>query len=1056
MDHINNSTPESLTDSSMCTASEAEDRYERVISGSFAALARFVRWMFPLPPPSGTPFAKGGQPLPLPAATVQYMSDTLNISFFKKTTSKRAYVRYGALDVLTAVCEHAPHLILTPSADDVLDPVCTAETSISTKKNKPSSLARLSMIVCNAFVNEKEANNMSNSFRAFLSFVKTYPMSWKHLDLEVIIKRLLDLLTRSVEKESVLIEMAMSYVLPILAAVPLTSVRYHHKRVLDLFETLSSVTLLPRFLKGSLKPHVAVIELCTFFIIQFNKGTACEGDDGFDELFIRRLVDLSTELSIKELLYTDKSSMTTPPVVSLLSAMHKADSHDSNAPQLQIKSLNYVRMFWNVFTSRIIEVMSLVVIGSTNENAGNVSGIDEANINYETSVHFVDNVISAATKGFTSSVTPTSADSGLFFFWNLLFRATETFSRRNDLATAIDRWTLLVWIHFILHVPSSFQCAIPTESLLGVLSSYQWLQVNFEYLKCDCSNIARDVFDIQSFALTVLSKAQSKIVSVSGNDTAYIYRGRVLELCRKHNSLIGICVAIETGLLCEEIVSNCFQDESNDLFSVGLFIRNCVTSLCSSSDDSVPSALLDSHLIEQNSHIKFLVQCLRSNYLSEFTRIDSYFEACMTLNLNSALHSPDVVHTLPMCHWVYLTSVFEKIQASNFQLERMDQERLCIVMSLVFLNRNTSTANKSSWHMITSWDIIKKSLIPLLSKSVVDAFYLQQVNVLNSRLFYGVQGSGYTESVGIGDILFGNKDGELVSTLSPHGWSAITAEEWASHAHSLLRISRDQFTSLTAQLGLHSTDLWTSLLTTMLKSFQDSNVMVEIIEKMSFMVRCIFQLDMLWGGSGEESIFADLLPITTDVDLVLTIFQSVIVAKEFANGVELKALHSAKVDLDDLQECCQSLIASYSRSPEKLWSYSHDLLTRSYAIMRSSTADSNSRRQGEFIRHYSFLEGFKLAMWAVMPLVNDEHENKRRLNVDTPLFHDILPKGTPVIYLLKDNVEYSDSHSASVTTLRGIKATLMSTHRDDGPNNPAFYTLLLSSDGRELQTEASR
>jgi hypothetical protein len=297
----------------------------------------------------------------------------------------------------------------------------------------------------------------------------------------------------------------------------------------------------------------------------------------------------------------------------------------------------------------------------------------------------------------------------------------------------------------------------------------------------------------------------------------------------------------------------------------------------------------------------------------------------------------------------------------------------------------------------------------------------------------------------------------------------MTAEQWSNHALNLLTISRHHaalvpFFGVVTQLGVRNTHLWTGLLNRLLSS--TSTLVSETIERLSFVIHCVFQLDTMW--TSEESIIAQLLPITSDICFAFSVFQTLVVAQ-----CSLGDLHrtsgvadslTVKDDISDLLECCELLIRSFvDIASDNAWSFTVAMLTHTWSLLTNSavkntSSDSDSSGAGVYMRQYSLLEAVNYATRAAIPTVHRDASSvlRHRLALETPIYSDVIIKDTPVCYLSLVKRCVNDDNSEEQMTLTTNLAILVSTHRDDGPTNPAFYTLLLSDEQREVQTEARR
>ena len=1127
MENINNATPESLSDASMCSTTEAEDRYERVMAGTYAALAQFLCWLFPTPLPEGAPMARGTQPLPLPAATQQLLTDMVNISFFKKTTSKRVCVRHGALAVLAVVCAQCPQILLpTPSLTDsdtttpltktASDTTTAESTSSHPKKFKQSPLSRLSMIVSNAFVNEKEANNIPNTFRAFVAFIKTYPSAWIHLDFTLIVKRLIDLLTRK-EKESATVELTISYVLPILAAVPLSVIRAQHESALVLFETLSSLTILPRFLKGQLKPNIALIELCTYFIIQFSKEAKSEHDDengcdAFHSLFMPKLIDISISLAVKEWKRArsiDDSSQTESALVPLLRALHKAAS-----PALEQIDTQYshVNQFWKSFSSRLTDELSTMAQQAIRTETGSVAagGVnnseedqthDDVAVTFETNILFIDNVFNSAVNGLKSVPTHNSStDFGLNFFLKTLFEHTELQLLQEKQMEECNNWSSFVWIYLTLQIAPCLLEKMSSDQLLNVLTSKSWMHSALECMKSVCGS-ARNGLDVNhkksSFILKLLKSTFAMIVTCCEDKedaVSFHYRGIVLESCMESGSLLGICIAIDSELLCDELVAVAFQDDKHTLYAIGLFLQKCVTALCSPSailhDSDVTEGFIRTEIlpIDPFSQIQFLVQCQNKPFLNSLTTADILLERYLQVNLREILSVSDDNQnpSITVCHWTFLTLCCHRLGNSEGALSVKEQQMLSLIMTLIFLNREAVLLllpmKGNVWQVITSWQQVQDTLLHLCSSSLVESFTGQIVNYLNARLFSGMEGLDFQCGAGSkptldslllkGQVLPEFMNVKDTSPTTTHTTTAvissllnITAEVWSTHAHNCLLISRQHpkvvpFEKIVKQLGMRSTKMWTALLDRLLLTNSVDSFHIETVERLCFVIRCVFHLDTLWGGeAGHTSIIAQLLPVTADVSLAVSILQTLVLGRYtfcqlVGKGSCVLPPSMVREDITDLLECCQLLIASFVKNStsEQLCFFTNELFILMWNLTKTTTKNSMT-----FLSQYGLLEAVNMiSQAATVPCKAKDVENRhgRRLSLETPLFADMIPRYTPVCYV---SIDKEDRHEGDVhLTMRATLATVVSTHRDDGPNKPTFYTLLMSAEDRELQTESKR
>ena len=1020
-DNILNSTPETFSDASKVSSTEAEDTYERVISISFSALARFLGWLYPSSSVESDPHsAKANSPLPLPNQTTELLSHMLNISFFKKTVSKRNFVRRGALEVLAVVCEHCSHFLemLATSTDK----------TFANGKSKPdtlSALYRLSMVVQNALINEMDTYNISVSLRSFHLFCKAMPQAWDHMDLYKVLNYMKEL---SCRQESIF-EDVLTYVLPIVATVPFEEVQKNKSSLLGLIDSVST-TGLSQSQIGYNKNSVAVFEICTFLIIQQNKYNKVTVDDQFSS----KLIQLSIDHFVRMCQHSDNSNHKDygSLIVPLFRALHKAHWSSGSRDSCLMKE------FWDAFSNRVILEMSFFVDPKSrpNETHGDVEAV----------MNFIGFVMFCALEALKASEWSDSNQQnqeateliGLTLFLNKLYKffakkLPEFYSDQED-------FSILVCVYIFLGYSNDDCKYLPN---LGVSAEDFFRIICGEWVTMALGN-GSGYSKLRSKCLIV------SFSSVSRYDEAMSthYSETLLLACIDSHSLEGLNIAFESGILSEAFL------KSSRSSAITQHIQKCVVALCvsRSSDTEIKMDACFISKINANlksSQVKFLVKCQSHHLVNELTGTNNLISDNITANLKDASMTISRSNC-DVCITSLLSYAYLSCKKDNCNEAWCHDSSLIIAALLVkfFSQRKDEgslDACPQEHGVINSWDSIELLLLPVLTHSLLDEFISSCVKVLNARLYVGLHMSERSSK----ELMLSMCPG----LLSSESLNMIDSETWCRYAKTIYNFSRQSLSHFLTLFDLNKPSLWKALEHEV--CFDSAQSDIKLCEAMSFIVQCIFQLDSNWP---ESEVLPTLLPLAWDVDLIIAMFKSIMSVKSMIDrSHSSRELDTAEVgcvdDLKDQVECSNALVYSCtSKDSDLLKAFLYKLIVR-----QQSLCCSFEEGETDAMQYRNEFEAIAVATRAALGVQCKENEIVRRLSLDTPTFFDTLEKGSNnrcgYVHVIKKNAAESEINE-EYCTLSLEPSTLLKLHKDDGPDNPVFCSIQCRD--KEIQTEARR
>ena len=436
-----------------------------------------------------------------------------------------------------------------------------------------------------------------------------------------------------------------------------------------------------------------------------------------------------------------------------------------------------------------------------------------------------------------------------------------------------DGWSLLSWVNVSLKLsPCLLSCEIfgkldstsNLDKMLSILTAKQWVSYAMNYLESSSEETW-----MSNFVLKILKESMSMIVTLRNNDPAGIYQGRMLLYCEQNSSLLGICVAIESNLLCEEISLTAMQDETNELYSVGIFLRECVNILCSSNvvgSDSGNTGLR-SFILRSNqcSQIQLLVYCLKKEYLSSVTNVDVILNAFLNKSLDDMLKSYELKHDLAAAHWAFLCYVLNELSQANSEIAVEKETILVSLLSISFLNRNSLQPRRYNiWSVMDSWSQTETIFLSKCPEALVQRFSRQVLNFLNNKLwFYRGKNLGR---------MFVDTDHSVVlceqqsieNKTSDGEIGNMTSEEWSQHAYTLLswcsqhRIFPWTMSDVVNKMAFSSLEFWAHLRNGIVSPGTDLPCCIQAIESLCYVIHCVFSLDTIWAGGG-ESVFGTIV-----------------------------------------------------------------------------------------------------------------------------------------------------------------------------------------------------
>lgn len=200
--------PETLSDMTTCTAEEAEERYIRVITTSLDCLTKLINTLDLKECESLCESSNDSSPsdnAQMFTEQQKYFDHIITESVWKKTSSKIMLVRKAAYSLITACCLKVP-----------FETVCCMLHSLPRLQIpqvvKSSSVARLSSILLQC-MGETAEQNLPSMYEAFMTFAKTFPSCWEHVDVEK------GLVPKFKEQLRICPALALSYILPVLGCV---------------------------------------------------------------------------------------------------------------------------------------------------------------------------------------------------------------------------------------------------------------------------------------------------------------------------------------------------------------------------------------------------------------------------------------------------------------------------------------------------------------------------------------------------------------------------------------------------------------------------------------------------------------------------------------------------------------------------------------------------------------------------------------------------------------------------------------------------------------------
>ena len=205
---------EGLSDMTQCTPDEAEDRYERVITSSLAAVSNLAKELsmsneFKL-------FIKKEPELDAESEGLGAVLYGFRNIFSKRfwsdvTTHNNSLIRRASYELISELCNLIPGAIYRNQLSKSVQLDNANIRKSVTEKAVP--LNKIADMFCE-FLNEKNSTNIPAMFLAFLSFSKNIPQCWNYISIDqVFVTRIKTLLSNH-------LELTLDHLLPLFGSIP--------------------------------------------------------------------------------------------------------------------------------------------------------------------------------------------------------------------------------------------------------------------------------------------------------------------------------------------------------------------------------------------------------------------------------------------------------------------------------------------------------------------------------------------------------------------------------------------------------------------------------------------------------------------------------------------------------------------------------------------------------------------------------------------------------------------------------------------------------------------
>ena len=194
-----------------CTPDEAEDRYERIITSSLAAVSNLAKELslsndFVLFIKTEPELDSESEGL---GAVLYGFRNIFNKRFWSDvTTHNSPLIRRASYKLISELCNLIPGAIYrNPSSKSV------QENLRKSVAEKAIPLNKIADIFCQ-FLNEKSSSNIPAMFLAFLSFSKNFPKCWNYISIDqVFVTRIKALLANH-------LQLTLDHLLPLFGSIP--------------------------------------------------------------------------------------------------------------------------------------------------------------------------------------------------------------------------------------------------------------------------------------------------------------------------------------------------------------------------------------------------------------------------------------------------------------------------------------------------------------------------------------------------------------------------------------------------------------------------------------------------------------------------------------------------------------------------------------------------------------------------------------------------------------------------------------------------------------------
>ena len=202
---------EGLSDMTQCTPDEADDRYERVITSSLAAVSNLAKELSMSN--EFTLFIKKEPELDAESSGFGTVLYGFRKIFSKRfwsdvTTHNNSLIRRASYELISELCNLIPGAIYRSQlSKSVKDNIRKSVTEKFVPLNK------IADIFCQ-FLNEKNSTNIRAMFLAFLSFSKNIPQCWNYISIDqVFVTRIKALLSNH-------LGLTLDHLLPLFGSIP--------------------------------------------------------------------------------------------------------------------------------------------------------------------------------------------------------------------------------------------------------------------------------------------------------------------------------------------------------------------------------------------------------------------------------------------------------------------------------------------------------------------------------------------------------------------------------------------------------------------------------------------------------------------------------------------------------------------------------------------------------------------------------------------------------------------------------------------------------------------